>query len=552
MKRLYFFVFLIISVFSVLYAEENLENIPLDDPVYAILSQCYSEGWIEYLPQIRPYRRNQVVSLLNQAIDSIPIDSDKFLSDTAKIHLQRIKKAQKQLQTSTEEKTVGFFNFPLEATLNAVLNRPGDSVPSLGFSIDAGFYHDNLYFLSLSNRVQLQLLPWTTPPYRYLQEPPRWDYNYYTWFLSQGTEGFNHNAEHLPGEIDMSMVMNNITQTTVDFGLLTFHMGRDVLDWGPSPIANLCLSKTAKAYDYFRFDMPIGPQGTYTWMTGFLQDFTGIGSADIDQKMVTSHRAEMQFTPWFLFAIYESVIYSSRFEMAYLNPLSLYYISEVRLGDYDNKLGGADFIFKLPKSLIYLSIFADDWHTAEHIINPLYYHNIWAGLIGYKIYDLIPRLDLFVEYAHMSHWMYTHREVLGHSNNYSHYGSHLGHFLEPNSHMLQIDASYTLSPQLKIGLSSWIIQHSLGTIDQSFEDLGWDLGAYTNFIDTYHYLDFNVPGIHHETNVDLTLYGEYSLPELGALIKAFYSFEFTHNLNQEADIQRVDHFLTVEARFFRY
>ena len=43
----------------------------------------------------------------------------------------------------------------------------------------------------------------------------------------------------------------------------------------------------------------------------------------------------------------------------------------------------------------------------------------------------------------MSHWMYTHKPSYADDahnyNRYKHYDSHLGHFLNPNAHMIYLD-----------------------------------------------------------------------------------------------------------------
>ena len=74
-------------------------------------------------------------------------------------------------------------------------------------------------------------------------------------------------------------------------------------------------------------------------------------------RLVTGHRFEYQVTDWLMFSIYETVVYSERFELAYINPFSLYYISEVNQGDLDNKMGGFDLIFRFASSNLYLSTF---------------------------------------------------------------------------------------------------------------------------------------------------------------------------------------------------
>jgi hypothetical protein len=338
----------------------------------------------------------------------------------------------------------------------------------------------------------------------------------------------------------------------------SFHFGRDVLDWGPGNVANLSLSKTAKTYDFVKLDVPIGPKGRFTWMTGFLQTaLYGEGREDdYGKKLVTSHRLEYQFFKWFSLAFTETVIYSNRFELGYINPFGLYYISEMRLGDYDNKLAGFDFIFRVPPVKFYLSFLADDWRT-EKIYSVRYFNNMFGVIGGIEVWDILPKLKLNLEYSFLSQWMYTHRSNLAEAdsyNNYEHFDTHLGHFLNPNSHMLYFEAQYEILPLFFAGLTFWFTQDARGDINTPPD---WDeeqaLYGVDEFTDLYYnFLDLGVSDVPIETNLDWTIYGEYYIPRHGVKFRASYSLQYTQNLNKVAGENRWDHFFTLEAFLNKY
>ncbi len=288
-------------------------------------------------------------------------------------------------------------------------------------------------------------------------------------------------------------------------------------------------------------------------MTGFLKDSTETGVDEEGSKIITAHRFEYQLTDWFMFSIYESVVYEEKFELAYLNPFSLYYISEVTQGDYDNKLGGFDLVFRLSSSAVYFSFFADDWDFGE-LFKPSYYHNEMGITLGMRHYDFFPGLTFTAEYTHLNHWMYTHKVVDGERNSYTNYGTHLGHLLEPNSHIIYLDFKYDYSLRNTLGLSCWFTQHGYGNISEHPSDgAGWDIdGLYDPWDGYYNYLDYGVDGSVRETNTDLTLYAEHRIPYYGVKLYAAWSLEYTHNKDRTEGDHEWKNYLSLSAKWQAY
>ena len=400
---------------------------------------------------------------------------------------------------------------------------------------------DQPLFLGLDHWEYGALLTYAVPPFRLYEAPEPPDYRVYTYRVSQGTDSFS-TAPHIPGEVDIYSLTDTKTQVSVDFDLGVLSIGRESFSWGPSPFCNLALSSYAKPYDYVALTVPLGQGGTFSWVTGLLEDFSGLPEGTEGRKIINAHRVELQFFPWFLFAIYESIIYSYRFELNYLNPLSLYYASEVRLGDYDNKLGGIDLVFRIPHVKLYVSLFADDWDRG-HPFEFNYYHNEWAGLFGVELYELIPRVSVFAEYARLSHWMYTHRSGFSDArhdhNNYVHYDTHLGHFLNPNSHMLYLELGYNLEDRLTIESSFRFTQDGRGDIDTPPD---W---AAEGALPSWPYNVF-LDGVV-ETNYDWTSSVVLRLPQEGSMVKVSYSLAYTHNVGKIEGISRWDHILGIEV-----
>jgi len=536
---------------------QTLKNTSYSDPVYLFLDRAYAKKWIEYLPAAQPYTEKKVYSLLKEILSSYKTFPDYFTPrdyEELMSHINRFEGEQFSLYRNEGENFTAEVGISPYTHFNMALSSPADSATTIGtdFSLDltAG---ENLYMGFITDQY-LILETGDDSPYRNFSTPYKPDFNTYTYNLSTGDAGFNNNAVRSEGDTELSIRMNQLNQMTIDLGLSTLSFGREALSWGESRFSNLALSNTSKPYEYFSFDIPFGERIYFIWMTGFLKDWNDLKS-DVDgSKIITAHRFEWQLTDWFMFSIYESVVYSERFELAYLNPFSLYYISEVTQGDYDNKLGGFDLVFRIPSAMIYFSFFADDWDFGE-LFKPSYYHNEMGITLGIRHYDFMPGLTMTVEYSHLNQWMYTHKEVNGETNNYAHYGSHLGHLLEPNSHIIFLDFRYDYSIKNTYGLAFWFTQDSYGDIYTSPSDdgIGWDMeGYYDPWDGYYNYLDYGIDGIVRETNYDITLYTEYRIPYSGVSLYAGWSVEYTHNKDQIKGDNEWANYLSLSAKWQAY
>ncbi len=537
--------FLLIFSAAASLSAQKIKNVPYDSSIYNFLDKAYARGWIYYLPQTRPYSEKKCFEYLlsvNEYLTEHPDEAAPIIKKQLYGYLKLLKD-ERYHNIKSKKKflgTYGLFDFGFDTGLTAPLNRLGDSVPTVSQTFIGEMYSD-IFFLGLESRTTLALIPYSTSPYRKFHKPYDADYNLYTWNLTSGSGGFNLNENHTPGHVDVSLLVNSKSQISLDLKLVSFHFGRESLSWGPSPNSNLSLSRTAKPYDYIRMDLPMGKKANFTWMTGFLRD------ADA-KKIINTHRFEIQPFKCFQFAIYESVIYSNRFELGYINPFSLYYISEVMNGDHDNKLGGMDFVFRAPKAKIYFSVFADDWDLGK-LFRTNYFHNECGFILGTQIFDIVPGLYMNFEYAHMSHWMYTHER---HSNSYQHYGSHLGHYLNPNAHIAFMDIKYDIKPTLTVGTSFWFTQDGPTDIDSDPHNPGWDMGIYDDWNNYYNYMDYGISGAIRETNIDWTLSCEYRIPYYGVKIRGSYSLEYTKNEHKVAGRNRWNHIVGIEAAWLKH
>jgi len=500
--KLKYFIFLcflsVLTYFVGADADDAL--VPLNHPVYAYLERQWAYGRLNYLPQARPYTVARVKQFLDYIDPRLPDDDRTELNQmrSAIVTLER-----RDVYLAGEEGYLQL-NVPTSFQLNYLLNSPENfeltgtqnvymdfSVPSLSFNVDFD--------------LVARLMHWNSSPYYKFEQPQRADYSVYTHNFTTGAAAFNHEEVHVPGDLEAMYLSNFTTSLSTNMAFGSLAVGRGALDWGPSGFSNLLLSGKAKPYEYVSLQVPLFGRGTFSWVTGFLKDFVGFHNiTDSGKKMMNSHRVELQVLPWLTVSLFETILYSNRFELAYLLPLSVYYVSEMMLGEFDNKLGGMDFVFRLPNTKLYLVLYADDWDFGQ-IAYPMYYNNEWGGQLGLVHYGLLPSLRLTAEYTYLSQWMYTHMHISADPahwhNSYQHYDSHLGNILDPNSHMLYLNAAYSTSVA-DFGFDAWFTQNSRMDIN-SVPDFAYErelYGVETNKELFYTFLDWDRPGIVIESN----------------------------------------------------
>ena len=180
---------------------------------------------------------------------------------------------------------------------------------------------------------------------------------------------------------------------------------------------------------------------------GPLGDTTPNG-AEEHQKNISAHRLEVQPLSWLTLAIWDVVIWQKRFELAYLNPLTIYHSAQHgHVGDFDNAVVGGDIAVTIPAwGQWYFSLFIDE---IEHDkFNQLFTFpkNMFAFQTGFHVPVTVRRLpfsSVRAQYTKIEPYTYTHHpsstpffpgndEPLM-STNYTHDGENLGYYLPPNS-----------------------------------------------------------------------------------------------------------------------
>ncbi len=180
---------------------------------------------------------------------------------------------------------------------------------------------------------------------------------------------------HPPGNIPFEgfyfgLTMNPEVTATFFGGDVTLRWASIKRDWGPG-LNNLIVSSTAREFDGIELQLNPTPWFRYAVLQGSLgkfstgkfngEEFTfpsdyagGSKEAKINYRFnnnYSAHRVELDVTKNLTFAIYESVVWQKRFELAYLNPFSIFMFVQNNTGDIDSMFDGLDISYTLPNKV---------------------------------------------------------------------------------------------------------------------------------------------------------------------------------------------------------
>lgn len=240
---------------------------------------------------------------------------------------------------------------------------------------------------------------------------------------------------------------------------LKLRVGSFVRDWGPG-VGNLVLSKTAPQFSGFEFRINPVSWFDFSCVSGSLNrpyavEINGLarpgaetvsdGTADYDisnDNMFGMQRIEFSSEKGFQFALYESVVWKKRFELAYLNPFNIYWFTQSMVGDIDNVLGGADFSWYIKHlGRAYFSISVDEFTSdIKHLVSGA--RNVMALQGGLefpgKLFGAFTTFTVQATYLPPFYGAHNYKEFdaankVAHSTNYTNKGFNLFYAMNPDS-----------------------------------------------------------------------------------------------------------------------
>ncbi len=291
--------------------------------------------------------------------------------------------------------------------------------------------------------------------------------------------------------------MNPEIAASIFNNALTVRFASIERDWGPG-LNNLGLSASARSFDAFEFTLSpaswisfsvaIGSLGkSFVTMEGEAQY---IGDKTLQSSVYDNNfsiqRVEIEPFEGLRAAVYESVIWRKRFELAYLNPFGVYMFAQNYIGDMDNILIGLDASYTWKGvGKFYASLAVDEMNSTK-LFWPRNIISYQAGAVFNVPYSDFSTLTLQATYV--SPFFGTHYVVKAEKNPwgstamgtaYINKGNTLSYPLYPDSLEFLLSFSTTIT-EWNTSLT-FLIRDQMRSAQYSTDEYGTTLGTLYNY-----------------------------------------------------------------------
>ncbi len=362
-----FVALLLVFVCGALFATQ-FHSVPLDNEAYRMIEIGELRGIIEVQTDVKPYNLNTVRRLLNTMRDSDLVSS----SEKARIgEILTSFDSQYGLEDGSvaqdDKSTIGFFRSSsgfgtttlggnVSTTQIVGLGNNGKKVFDSRNSMTA--YINGSLFNVVSYDLNFKLNLDRIDPDAYLPTE-----------LLFSTDGFYMNLfengdrlTSLPdGRFFLGIEAFPEISTSIADDVVSMRIGSVKRDWGPG-VNNFAVAGSARVFDGFELSLVPADWFSYSVMTASLgqASLNSVNdvewpSENMDDKTgkysnnISMHRVELGPFYGAKLGVWESVVWRKRFELSYLNPLTIYMFSQNSLGDYDNVVAGLDISYVNPK-----------------------------------------------------------------------------------------------------------------------------------------------------------------------------------------------------------
>lgn len=432
MKRLLLIVLLVLCIIAPLTAALHI-SVPVDHRVYQVLANAELRGLIERQVAVRPYSAERILTLLSQ----IESQSEKL----ARYEAEDLKQLKQELQRSygkepssfddifstgfyrtyDEEKDMGASMGARFTTLqtgsltlrqydsrnSATAFLRGDLGQNISYNMDFGLTLDKL-----NSNVFLPT-EFTIP-----------GEGFYNQLLQGGSQ-----LRDIPGDAFYTgLTINPELSASFFDGSVQLRWGTVKRDWGPG-LNNIMLSGSARTFDGIDVQIDFAPWLHYAVVNGSLAKFSlntldgeDFFSDDYQRDKpyyrfdnnYSGHRVEVDFSKNFTFGIYEAMVWQKRFELSYINPLTVYMFQQNNQGDIDDMIAGIDFTYQLNKTKFYGSMGMTEMNVIGNPITMLKAaRNMFAFQAGFVTPLPVGTFStLTVQWTYLAPFFYSHYPIL--------------------------------------------------------------------------------------------------------------------------------------------
>jgi hypothetical protein len=258
---------------------------------------------------------------------------------------------------------------------------------------------------------------------------------------------------------------------------LSIQLGRELKTVGYGYGSKLVLSGDNPPLDFIEFDFNYG----IVKFTSIHGSTVGDFSYNMNERYTkywAFNRLKLSFENLFDVGIGENIVYSGRgIELGYLSPLGFYKFVEVSIQDRDN----ANLYFDLQTSFIPNLEFQATFFLDENILSNLQNLDLYKNKTAYQLgafwYEAftLENLSLIFEYTKIRPFVYSHVDV---QNTYTAWETNLGHPIGPNSDEVFSKVAYNLTEWIRLSLDYKFIRRGENIYDDQgnlIKNVGGDL-----------------------------------------------------------------------------
>lgn len=242
--------------------------------------------------------------------------------------------------------------------------------------------------------------------------------------LQQGTDvrGGEATFVYAPGD---RFSVTRTAEPYVRFGRGPFlaDLGRERLRWGPGRHNSLLIQDGTPPLDMLRLELDLGWL-RFTNITAQMRPAELVPTdPDFTEKYLAAHRLVLVPHRRLTLAVSDAVVWGDRgIDLAYANPLAIFYVTQANIGDTDNALASVDAKLLLPGIELYGEVLVDDLNLRRGLDD----FGNKVGLLGGLFWPQPFGADDWeaeFEWSWASEFTYTHEFPI---NRYEHYGTVLG------------------------------------------------------------------------------------------------------------------------------
>lgn len=455
------FVCLSIILYFAEINQAQVENVPLNHPVYTFLKEMKVKNIIPYiyedLPNLSRFQIKSYLKIIEEKIDELG-ETEKSLLERYKEEFYEVLNLEnttyffhpeKDFGTSLSEafsNKIKYFYAYAEGNANAFIELKGHYYFGQQFNPEVNNAH--LFDIGFNFRGTL---------FKHL--------GYQFSFLKGGAAGSRDVAELIEPRILQSFkwVENSENIGNYDFtdgylklyaepavGMnLSVQIGREYKTVGYGYGNKLVLSGLGPALDLLQFNFDYGIVH-FSSIHGSTVGENSTDRSDRYTKYWAYNRFKLSFENLFDIGIGESIIYSGRgIDLAYLAPLAFYKFVEHSIQDRDNGILYFDLQTNFINNLELQATFLLDENILSNLQNLDSYKNKTAyqlGIFWYNAFSL-ENLSLVLEYTKIRPYVYSHVNI---QNTYTGWGVNLGHPIGPNSDEIFVKAAYNFNSWIRL------------------------------------------------------------------------------------------------------